>query len=241
MLSFGTRPPHVLPPSSDRMTTICCSGTAPAPSKLQHMYIVPILPSRGSVGSAVHVGVVVDRDPVLVIEEQPRRQRVDAVVVDDRRAAPRLAGPLHVDGHVEALEGGGAARRVEHVGIRVALVVEGERDVRRRAVGALVVRIALSRSLAVAGQLTLVVPCPPAVVRLVGADLEEVLVVVLEHLRAGHEVVVIERIHRDRRLGVRRERVVRGAVVRGRPGGADFWISESDGRTGACRASAIAV
>ncbi len=32
------------------MTTICCSGTRPVPSKLQQMYIVPTLPSRGSLG-----------------------------------------------------------------------------------------------------------------------------------------------------------------------------------------------
>ena len=50
MLSPGVIPPQVLPPSSERMTTICCSGTAPVPSKLQQMYIVPILPSRGALG-----------------------------------------------------------------------------------------------------------------------------------------------------------------------------------------------
>ncbi len=50
MLSPGLIPPQLLPPSSERMTTICCSGTVPVPSKLQQMYIVPILPSRGAFG-----------------------------------------------------------------------------------------------------------------------------------------------------------------------------------------------
>jgi hypothetical protein len=50
MLSPGRIPPHDLPPSVERMTTICCSGTLPVPSKLQQMYIVPILPSRGALG-----------------------------------------------------------------------------------------------------------------------------------------------------------------------------------------------
>ncbi len=133
--------------------------------------------------------------------------------MDDRGAAPVLAGALDVDRHVEAPERVRAAGGVEDVDIDVALVVEVDRRVGGRAVRHLVRGIALAGRLAVAGQVAEVLPRLAAVERLVGADLEEVLGVVLVHLRAGHEVVVVQRVHRDRRLGVRRVRVARGAVV----------------------------
>ena len=130
-------------------------GAVEAPADVHR----PDLAVARRVRTTVDVRVVVDGDPVLVIEEQARRQRVDAVVVDGDRLTPRLAGLLDVDGHVEAAERRRAAGRVEDVRVRVALVVEVDRDVGRRAVGALVARIALAGLLAVAGQLALVLPC----------------------------------------------------------------------------------
>src|SRR4051794_21507696 len=52
VLSPGATPPHDLPPSVERMKTICCPrpGRAPPWSRLQQVYIGPILWSRGLFG-----------------------------------------------------------------------------------------------------------------------------------------------------------------------------------------------
>src|SRR3954451_4050336 len=88
MLSPGTRPPHVLPPSTERMSEICCSGTAPVPSKLQQTYIVPILPSLGRLGPPL---TSVELSTAIQFLSSRKRSRVSA--------RPRLScttvGPLH--------------------------------------------------------------------------------------------------------------------------------------------------
>ena len=86
------------------------------------------------VGPAVHVGVVVDGDPVLVVEEVLLADGVAAVVVDGDRAGPGLPGPLDRDRLVEAGEGERPPGGVERAGVRVALVVERDRDVGHRPV-----------------------------------------------------------------------------------------------------------
>ena len=76
------------------------------------------------VGTAVRIGVVVDCNPVLVVQQQLLGERVPLVVVDDDRAGPALVRPLDVHRHVEAGERQRAARGVEGVRVGVALVVE---------------------------------------------------------------------------------------------------------------------
>ena len=50
VLSPGTVPPQVWPPSVERIRTICWAGTIVLESKLQQTYIVPILWSCGRFG-----------------------------------------------------------------------------------------------------------------------------------------------------------------------------------------------
>ena len=153
------------------------------------------------VRAAVRGVVVVDRDPVLVIQEQGLLGRVRGVRVDGDRLAPALgAVVLDVQAHAPAARVRRAAGRVEDERVGVALVVHRHRDVGGDVVLGQLLRVALRLCRAVTRQLVPVLPVLPAVERLVRTDLEEVMRQVVVHLRPGDQVLVVERVHRDRRL-----------------------------------------